>query len=351
MSFFCSAPWEQIVVMSYGQTVRAAPCCMTTNFDNPLYSEYATAPQVQELKNQLLVGEKPKACMRCILAEESSGKSLRTDIYKTSSSYISQINSVESVHVVAGNRCNLTCITCVPTSASGWIKINAALPEKFQQHVDAPISKPGSLYPAVNINFDRVKNLQLSGGETLLDQKELLAFLLSFPNRANINVLISTNGTRILIPELQNLLSEFNHVTYSLSLDGTEAMFEDLRYPAKWNNVEANINWFRELRSRSHKIALLVNCTVSWMNIGITSEFLEWCYSNDLHEVNFSLATCHLPDNLWSATILPPEIKSEISNKMPDHLRAYMNSEDNSHLYNTAVEFITAIRNTRSRNT
>jgi MoaA/NifB/PqqE/SkfB family radical SAM enzyme len=137
--------------------------------------------------------------------------------------------------------------------------------------------------------------------------------LIENSNHSETDIHINTNGT-IWNEEIQNILLKFRSVQLDISIDGINDRFEYMRFPAKWDTVEHNIDRYKELAENNSHINLHIIITVSALNIYYADE--TWEYFNN-KKINSGFNILHQPYHL-NMRILPTEIKRIISKKLID---------------------------------
>lgn len=202
------------------------------------------------------------------------------------------------------NTCNSTCVTCSSNSSSAW----------------APLEKKAGIIPVIpvtmtksdiikNLDFKNLITLNLIGGEPLYEKLNffILEQLLE-NNNTTCFIQITTNGSVGLTDSQKTLLSRFRNINVNLSIDGTEKVFEYLRYPLKWNDLLTQLDFFRTVTDN-----VSVSHTTSNLNLIYYHETIDWFAEQKLqyHFNPVSYPACFRP------AALPIEIKEKIIKKYP----------------------------------
>jgi MoaA/NifB/PqqE/SkfB family radical SAM enzyme len=167
-----------------------------------------------------------------------------------------------------GDTCNLTCAICGPYSSSAW-KTELKLPViERKQTVN---------YAWKDLDLTKLKYIHFNGGEPLLS-KEHVQFLMAVPNKDQVHINYNTNGTIQPSDELLELWSKFKLVQIDFSIDDIEERFEYQRYPAEWNRVTENLQWFIDTCPVNCMFA--VNTTVSVLNVNHLDKLNSWLADN-----------------------------------------------------------------------
>tara|TARA_R100001163_G_scaffold65236_2_gene61728 strand:+ start:1959 stop:2630 length:672 start_codon:yes stop_codon:yes gene_type:complete len=150
-----------------------------------------------------------------------------------------------------GKICNLACSTCDEHASTRWQALKNLPIESnaFNQTVD-------------DLDFTGIEHIVIGGGEPIL-HKSTHAILEKLKN-TNMRFLIHFNGTVKPSIDFLTTCSHYNDITICFSIDGVEAHFEYLRWPAKWTKVDSNVKWIVQHAPANIKFA--VNITISVLN-------------------------------------------------------------------------------------
>jgi len=153
--------------------------------------------------------------------------------------------------------------------------------------------------------------IEFVGGEPFMmsqdEQSSLFKFLVDNGHASHIRLKYNTNGTRLPTEQLE-YWPHFKAVEINVSVDGTDSRFEYLRFPAQWNEVKSNIEFYQTLPNLDLGIML----TLSVLNIGYVDDVLEFCNAHNLKYFVNMLETPHVL-NLFMAE---PEIKTWIADRI-----------------------------------
>jgi sulfatase maturation enzyme AslB (radical SAM superfamily) len=88
----------------------------------------------------------------------------------------------------------------------------------------------------------KVKRINFTGGEPLLIKENILVLEeLVNCNNTDCEILITTNAS-VINKSIIDLISQFNSVHWTISLDGIENSAEYIRHGTTWNQVNQNIH-------------------------------------------------------------------------------------------------------------
>jgi MoaA/NifB/PqqE/SkfB family radical SAM enzyme len=290
---FCVLPFYSIEIPNN------TPCCLLTgtDFDN--------------IKKEMLLGQKPKSCEKCWYLEDNGIVSdrilknsaidfyLDKDIHKIFQDC--QNGQYETIHykIASSNTCNATCVTCDDNASTAWAKL------KLKNNVTAQRSwriKKSTLEE--KINFQTAQSIIFPGGEPFLSDTnfQLLEKLIEHGNH-DCFISFVTNGSFKLSKRHKQILKHFNKLNFCFSIDGTESVFEYLRYPLQFDQIKQNILYCRE-----NNIDASVSYTLSNINLLYHSRTVKWFKEQNL---SYLLNPVYTPD-YFSPSSLPLKIKKYI---------------------------------------
>jgi sulfatase maturation enzyme AslB (radical SAM superfamily) len=313
MDTFCVLPWV-------GREIRwnnaQTHCCLLA----PQYD-------IDQVKSDLLAGVKTPACQKCWNLEKNGIKSDRQvknaaldfywnrDIENIKNDAIDgKLDRVLILKLFTSYTCNATCISCGPRSSSSWAQLNhRSTLRNIPVFPNAKIAD--SKYKFVDldkvhaqVDFKELKMLSLIGGEPLYEKKnfDLLEHIIALGN-TEIFLSIVTNGSVKLSTRQKQILSKFKNINFSVSIDGTESVFEYLRYPLKWKDLKDNLNFFWEISGNVSS-----NYTLSNLNILYHACTLKWFDENNLV---YSISPVYKPTWLQPRA-LPEPIKKVLKQQL-----------------------------------
>lgn len=283
---FCYAPWTNVDISPTG---KISPCCKFQG-PAPVYSsltDYISSDFLKNIKQQFKTGTWPTGCERCKIEEANGIESKRQlDQQRWQQHYDSyrlDSNQFITASIAFGNTCNLKCITCGPNSSSRWqteynqIYGKNVLPVKFYKKDFAD---------EFATQAPDIVHLDIPGGEPFLsgvpEQKQLLQHYVDSGRAAEISLHYTTNVTIFPDAEWWDLWQHFKEIDMQLSIDGIGARYEYMRFPAKWSQVQANVDLYTQKQSQLPNVRLSVSHTVSAYNIYYLDEFFSWCYNQQL---------------------------------------------------------------------
>lgn len=318
MDHFCVLPWFGREISFTGIETH---CCLLPRDYN-----------ITEIRKEMQEGGRPAACQKCWNLEDQGIKSdrqvknealdfyLDRDISFIQKDALEQGENIKMLKLLTSFTCNAMCVICGPSASSSWNslaqKMNSHIPIQRYQLVDIENVKK-------RVDFRNLAALSLIGGEPLYEKKnlELLEYILEQGND-RIFLSIVTNGSVEITDKWKRVLGKFANINFSVSIDGKGEVFEYTRYPLRWNDLEANLKFFKEVTDNVSS-----NYTVSNLNVLYHRESVEWFLSQ---KMNFSINPIYKPEFL-SPSALPIAVKKHISETFsslsPEHRLDLSHSE------------------------
>lgn len=305
MDTFCVLPWFSKEI---NWNLHETPCCL-------LPPDY----DLDEIKKDMLQGRQTAACQKCWSLENQGLKSDRQlknetldfywdrDLDNIKKDAESGDTTTRILKLTTSYTCNATCVSCGPNASSSWGQLHTRMfpdiPVNNYKFIDVEKIKQ-------DVDFKELKMLSLLGGEPLYEKKnfELLEHLLELGND-QVFLSMITNGSVVLTDHQKRVLSRFKNLNFSVSIDGTERVFEYLRFPLQWRDLLKNLEFFREVSGNVSS-----NYTLSNLNIFYHSETKAWF---DQNNIVFSVNPVYYPN--W---LQPRALSQEIKRVLKDRLDA-----------------------------
>jgi sulfatase maturation enzyme AslB (radical SAM superfamily) len=284
-SHFCVNPWISAhIKLDQGYN----PCCLfNKTYRADSLTAYAQSPELTSLKNRMLSDEQVEECGYCWMQEQQGYDSKRIRDNKTYQKIflhrfkdreLELQSNFNEYYIRLGNHCNLRCTTCTEEFSTGWVSEN----KKFGL-LPGPtvlIDDHDPLWQHLKDNAKDIAVLQFIGGEPFMmsvePQRDLLKFLAESGHAKHIRIKYNTNLTRLPTEQLP-YWPAFKAIEINGSMDGVGDRFEYLRFPAKWNDADSHIDFYKNLiETTTSKLELTVMHTVSLYNIGYVQEMLDY---------------------------------------------------------------------------
>lgn len=342
---FCITPFINAEVQVNG-TIR--PCCeIQVNPDYPNIKNMTldcayNSELFEKLRQDFINGQYPTACENCwkkekvgITSKRQKDKWLFAKEYYTTD--IFEKAKIKSLDIKLGFQCNLSCRICSSRHSSAWYTEDKKYDEVPKLHeIDYMTNKGKDFWISKFQQSKDVETIAFKGGEPLLDRTHLkLLKRLLEEGKKNVKIAYNTNGTIFPKHHLE-ILSEFDNVVFSLSIDNTGNKFEYERNGVAWEKVKSNLENFAKLDRSKYRIDFFIS--VSLMNVLDLTATVSYAESLDFkHEIGyvdfpayFSLNNIpvisrqHIIDYLDSS---PYERVREVSSKLKQNNYNNLNKE------------------------
>jgi len=307
----CMTPWIGLEIDVDSSLHR---CCLwdrQLGEDAISIIDYFSSNKQQELKQQLLDGNKPTACDKCWRVEDNGGISKRlNDEYvfrehKFNIDYNDLTSSkILNLDIKLGNKCNLACRICSSRCSSTWSRYEKAQSVTFDW-LDYESSTFWS--DIINISKD-VKYITFAGGEPLLDKthRKLLQYFIDQNLSKDIALHYNTNGT-VFADFLFDYWDQFKTVELSFSIDAVGNRFMYERFGSTWETVSNNLQKYKDT-----DYVCNIYATVTNINIMYSDEVFK--LANKLG-MGITFSALSDPKEL-TVTNLPSIVKKSIRTKL-----------------------------------
>lgn len=261
-------------------------CCVSgKQYDYPKtnFLDFWNTKILEDIRKKNLDGLLIEDCTLCYDRDKKIGQSKRLNEIAKNKLYKKPTDFPIHLQIKLSNVCNLKCIMCSPDYSTKW---NEDVPRfssmrNFQKSKTQFFKKKELeiiLTKFIESNPTVIKTLELYGGEPLL-AKNFWNYLdyYNAPSLNNINLQLVSNGTFIKDYHLAHMI-KFKSVNFVISVDGTDEVFEFVRFPAKWSVVDKNIkkiNNFAALHKNRFNFTLSFTLS-SFSAIGLR-DFLLYC--------------------------------------------------------------------------
>jgi len=322
---FCVLPWVSIEASPIG-TVR--PCCLaideiTDDQDQKFklaessFDSIRNSKHMASLRQEFLDGKQPQTCRRCWQEERAGRTSKRMHTldrlkhWIDDSDWTADAKPLMFLDLKLGNICNLKCRICGSWSSSTFAteELNFIIDREdkkksfhYQMLRDGAWPRNSeTFWSQLDASMSEVRYIEFTGGEPFMIREhfDLLKRLIDRGYAHQIEVHYNTNGTHLPL-EAEEIWRHFGHVEIAFSIDDVAERFEYQRTNAVWSEVEANIEAFRQMRSRNSNMTLQVCCTINVFNVMYLEDVARWIdqqdfdfvYWNMLHDAYyFSIST------------------------------------------------------------
>ncbi len=303
--------------------------------------DYYNSDELTQIRLDMINGLRPEKCQRCFHIEDQGGNSVRQTMKKYYPFDIivpeytdMQTGRLFNTNVISldfswGNKCNLKCKMCGPSSSDQlideWEKMgiiknidwhrNIQLKWKYSDHRELLESLAPNL-----------EDILVTGGEPLVNNEyfEFLEFLVDKGYSKNITLKFHSN-LAVLPKKFMEIWPHFNKVRPNLSIDGTDLTYEYIRYPSKWNVVSENIDELLDL-AKTMDLIIDVHTVFSIFNAHGVPDLIKYFtkYANDTKYIS------PFPYFIWvqdpphaNVQSMPLKVKDQIEQACLDAIHKY----------------------------
>ena len=257
-------------------------------------------------------------CTKCLFNEKVSGTSKRTKnneevtipddiIQKALNEEDIVPKEIEYLKLkIYGNKCNLRCYMCSPTSSS---KVAADWKKHGEWNRPAIINPflrmdKDFLYEGIEEVLPYLDMLELVGGEPFMfpELEGFMKWIIEKGYAENLKLRFITNGTRTN-QKIFDLFDEFKRIEIILSVDAYGKKDDYIRDLSNWNTKLK----FLDMCLKNKKIKMSYSNTYTWMNIGHLPELWKFFYDEYGIEMRLNNPVSYPP--YFAAVHLPHDIK------------------------------------------
>ncbi len=382
-------------------------CCRSAPvgyIQNQTLEEIWNNNTMQEVRRQVLCGERPEVCKPCFDLEDQGVESLRQrhingvipeariNLYPDAVSKMRDDYTMPfefpTMEIKLNNLCNLKCRMCNPldsTSWSDWSKIeefyikenNYLVPVvndlglKTSRYI-CPFDDTDNWWASFEKLLPHFRRVEFAGGEPLMDPQHYKILDMLKPYAKNIEIKYATNATTLGIKggrTIHDYWPYFKSVAVNVSIDGIHDVYNYIRGNGDFRQVETNIKEIKKISNVSRVVGAF---TAQAGNILQAGECVDY-FLNKLGIVFYSHRVSY--PNVLSAQVLPQALKIEAIKRLQEvSLRVstfdivkqhpileqitqqqiqdninYLNAKDESQRWQEFLDFNFALDNTRGQ--
>ena len=265
--------------------------------DPPMWNEnHGETDWWKSLRDNLDNGIKDPRCNKCWDQEESGIRSMRLGSNERVKLDLVTEHDWAYVDLKLGSKCNLMCNMCDSSSSSliakeKWNNYNEGWWHKSGKRKDskkkiwADYKQAGftdelqwwqnpAFYDKLKSNAEHIRTLKFTGGEpTLIPQvHEVMDYMLETGHSEHIELSLTTNGT-YKGTDIYEKMCNFKSAKINLSVDGTDANYNYIRYPHTWKQWTRNT---KQMLLFASDMNISYQFTVSVFNLFNIREFEKW---------------------------------------------------------------------------
>lgn len=282
---FCTAPYSTYDFRFHHDKFKVTTCC---NLDVSKTNKDLDFNFIENVKHDMSQGLVPDACWRCASEEQNQAQSERVKymlghtVTELEQFKENKKTNEFQVGMKFSNLCNLACRSCNETDSSLWAKLmnTPVLPE-----YEIDTSTDQFLWDQMT-NMIRSKHKETDnfivhpiGGETMIQPGFLK--LVDWLIEENLAGTTTLRITTSLVPSISEKFSEkfalFRRIEFLSSIDSVGENYHYVRWPAKFNKVQDNLETFNLLSQQyPGKFSLSVSPVFSLNNIFYATDYLDW---------------------------------------------------------------------------
>lgn len=326
-SKWCSFPFKGVLTENDGTFTTCCHGKTAIDFKTglPMTRQTHSIEQVfnseyfESIRQNLLKGIEDPNCDYCWNLEQQGVESFR----QTTNKLLQHEErgdtepKIEILDLSLGNQCNLKCRTCVPEDSSLWVKesydtdyTGELTLRDYQKKIIFLEPEDSAFINGIKESLKHVRLIKFFGGEPFMMKRtwDIIQEAVSLGRDKHIELYFNTNGTFWEEKNIR-LFENFEKVNIALSIDGVGERFEYMRHPAKWSDVEQNIQKIVAWRGNNASRELFLTHTVSAYNIWYVHEVVELARKYNL---SLYINPCLLEDDTFAVRYIPIEVKSII---------------------------------------
>ena len=237
---------------------KVMPCCH--------FGEHIPIDNYEEITTQyaerLEQGEKIAQCQGCWKTEERGLVSVRQSAVDNYQRNYASSPGINSMDIRLHNKCNMACNMCGSYNSTLWAKIEG----KDETH---EIGNTNLEY--IYSLAGNVTKLSIQGGESFYGS-EFIDFVDNFPNKENLILDFFTNVITMDINVVKRWHNECKKLLINASIDGTNSVFEEIRWPGKWAKAERKAIQAYNIIGRDFRHFFAIQA----VNLKSIVDFLNW---------------------------------------------------------------------------
>ena len=336
---FCIYPYIQLDIRTYpdGKIHGSPLCCSANGFDQSavielksetLEKDFYVESSFHEIRKNIRKNILPNNCIQqCPKTQKRTMRSIINDQYKQVIPFelVTKSPKLVMINWKFGNHCNLACRMCNSGSSSQFNKIiiattldedknnNNSIKFKLEKFGIGPIkevdivSTEDTTFKKLEKMLPELEHLKISGGEPFVsyDLDRLLKSAIKTKDCEHIEIDITTNGTKF-IKEKLDLVSKFKYLKFTISIDGTDSIYNYIRYPFKFNILRKRLEYLAEYLKEhelDNRTEIAIVCMGMLYNLFEYAK-LEKLYNDMVSDLDLRYSGFFMDPNLTGSFVL-----------------------------------------------
>jgi sulfatase maturation enzyme AslB (radical SAM superfamily) len=290
----CIAPWTRLMWSGNNH----GPCCFYLKpyeqiSENHSLMDVFNSTHFKDVRKRILTGDTVGTpCHKCrSIISSSYISNCMEKSWRCKKNYLSQFDVDQPFLLIVdyfppllsfsfSNKCNFNCIMCAQR------RYSVEDDHKTKQVVDMVISEMQKQ------DHNNLLKVTIGGGEPLFEKHTLrfLEFLSMVCPYVSVHII--TNGSKII--DNFQILEKFKSLNISISIDGTEKIYEQIRKGGTWEKLIANITFLNKNMKSSW--AKSMNCVVMRSNILNLPDIAKFARKYEFESLQFSRISYNIID-------------------------------------------------------
>lgn len=249
-----------------GQYMNVAPFKQFKSID-----EARNSSHMQDMRMKMLNNQHDSGC-QCPAEEAAGIQSMRQSALDQFG--FNPFGKLKTVELFFDNICNLKCRMCASSHSHLWFEEEKALygttinPTKY---IKRNISD--------ELDVSELEEIKIYGGEPLqsLEAEKFFGRLLKDANISNLRIDMSTNGTKLPLPNTLEVFKKCKYLKLNLSIDAYGKLNDFIRSGSDWNEIAENMKFFDTLIDmRQGDTQLIVHSAIGIYNANLIHELNDY---------------------------------------------------------------------------
>ena len=314
---FCAFPFNTIFLGSDG---FVKPCCSSGanlgNINEQPLEKIIHSPLAREIRHSIVNEKWHSTCAQCYKLEKYGARTERTGVLYQFDEFkdaTPDTFKLQKLDFRWSNTCNLACNYCYEYFSSQWSNIKGI---KINANKD---DAENAIFAFIDVHKDTIQNINLLGGEPLLQKQNNKLFDMLPDKRYYILTNLSLDLTKN--PLGKKLLS-MPYVDWGVSFETIDIRYEYVRHGANWDVFLKNGKLLKSLNKQVNAHPLY--CAYSAFNL---VDLYDWLTETEIYDNVYWCAIQNLPGlNVFT---MPVNLKVKALDELKHCISKYENTRFN----------------------